>query len=171
MATGAVVNQGKTPFVEKYFSSNPDGNLESVNEEWTAAGNAGSLSESLVGKVRASLGLTGKKKADAPKPVEAPAKAKSETPAEPKKETKAKAPAKPKKVAKTVGQAPPASNGSHAPAVVIAATHHDHDDDVLEELEEGIDELIQKFRGMGGKPEVIKALKRARRLLVRSHEG
>jgi hypothetical protein len=45
MATGAVVNQGKTPFVEKYFSSHPDGNLESVNEAWTAAGNAGSVSE------------------------------------------------------------------------------------------------------------------------------
>jgi hypothetical protein len=170
MATGAVVNQGKTPFVEKYFSSNPDGNLESVNEAWTAAGNAGSLSESLVGKVRASLGLTGKRKFDASKPVEAPAKAKSETPAEPK-EAKAKAPAKPEKVAKTGGQTPPASNGSHAPAVVIEATDHNHDEEVLDELEEGIDELIQKFRGMGGKPEVIKALKRARRLLVRSHEG
>src|ERR1700733_9191189 len=75
MAT-AVVNQGKTPFVEKYFASHPDGNLESVNEAWTAAGNAGSLSESLVGKVRARLGLTGKKKIDASKPIEAPAEPK-----------------------------------------------------------------------------------------------
>jgi hypothetical protein len=163
MATGAVVNQGKTPFVEKYFSSHPDGNLESVNEAWTAAGNAGALSESLVGKVRASLGLTGKKKVDAPKPDEAPA--------EPKKAAKAKPPAKAKKVVKPVEQAPPVSNGTPARAMAIAATHHDHDEDILDELEEGIDELIQKFRGLGGKPEVIKALKRARRLLIRSHEG
>ena len=32
MATSPIVNQGKTPFVEKYFSSNPDGNLETVNQ-------------------------------------------------------------------------------------------------------------------------------------------
>jgi hypothetical protein len=159
MATGAAVNQGKGPFVEQYFASNPGGNLESVNKAWTAAGNEGSLSESLVGKVRARLGLTGKKTVDMPKPIEAPAK------------VKAKAPAKAKKVAKPVEQAPPVSNGSHAPAVAISATHHDHDEDVLDELEEGIDELIQKIRGLGGKPEVVKALKRARRLLVRSHEA
>ena len=163
MATGPVVKQNKTAFVETYFSSHPDGNLETVNEAWMAAGNAGSLSESLVGKVRASLGLTGKKKADAPKPIEAPS--------EPKKAVKAKPPAKAKKVAKPVEQAPPVSNGTPAPAVSIAATHHDHDEDVLDELEEDIDELIQKIRELGGKPEVVKALKRARRLLVRSHEG
>jgi hypothetical protein len=171
MATGAAVNQGKTPFVEKYFASHPDGNLESVNEAWTAAGNAGSLSESLVGKVRARMGLTGKKTVDEPKPVETPAKTKSETPAEPKKAAKSKPPAKATKIAKPVEQAPSVSNGTHTPAVSIAATHHDHDEDILDELEEGIDELIQKIRGLGGKPEVIKALKRARRLLVRSHEG
>jgi hypothetical protein len=101
--------------------------------------------------VRARLGLTGKKTVDVPKPVEAPAKA--------------------KKSAKPVEQAPPVSNGSHVPAVAIAATHHDRDEDILDELEEGIDELIQKFKGPGGKPEVVKALKRARRLLVRSHQG
>jgi hypothetical protein len=145
MATGAVVNQGKTPFVEKYFASNPDGNLETVNKAWTAAGNPGSLSESLIGKVRSRLGLTGKKAVDEPKPVEAPAKPKT------------KKPAKAKKVAKSVEQAPP------------VASHHD--DDILDELEEGIDELIHKIRELGGRPDVVKALRRARRLLVRSHEG
>jgi hypothetical protein len=159
MATGAAVNPGKGAFVEQYFASNSGGNLESVNKAWTAAGNEGSVSESLVGKVRSRLGLTGKKTVDVPKPVEAPAQA------------KAKAPAKAKKVAKPVEQAPPVSNGTLTPAVAIAATHHDHDEDVLDELEDGIDELIQKFRRLGGKPEVVKALKRARRLLVRSHEG
>jgi hypothetical protein len=77
MASGAVVNQGKGAFVEKYFTGNPDGNLESVNKAWTAAGNEGTVSESLVGKVRSRLGLTGKKAVDEPKPVEAPAKAKA----------------------------------------------------------------------------------------------
>ena len=99
MAKGAVVNQGKRAFVEKYFGSNPGGNLESVNKAWTAAGNEGTVSESLVGKVRSSLGLTGKKTAEAPKSVEAAAKA------------KAKPRAKSKKVAKPVEQAPPCPTG------------------------------------------------------------
>ena len=52
MATGPGVNPGKTAFVKKYFTSNPDGNLETVNKAWTAEGNEGTVSESLVGKVR-----------------------------------------------------------------------------------------------------------------------
>jgi hypothetical protein len=159
MAAGAVVKQGKGAFVEQYFATNPGGNLESVNEAWTAGGNAGSLSESLVGKVRARLGLTGKKTVDETKPVEPPANAKT------------KRPANAKKASRPVEQAPPGANGTHAPAVSLVATHHDHDEDVLDELEEDIDELIQKIRELGGKPEVVKALKRARRLLVRGHEG
>ena len=157
MATGPGVNQGKTAFVEKYFASNPDGNLESVNKAWTAAGNAGSVSESLVGKVRSRLGLTGKKTLDEPNPVEAKARVKS------------RATAKARKPAKPVEQAPAPSNGPHGPVVAGATTGHD--DDVLDELEEGIDELIHRIRELGGRPDVVKALRRARRLLVRSHEG
>jgi hypothetical protein len=74
-------------------------------------------------------------------------------------------------IARSAELAPLVSNGSPAPAVSIAATHHDEDEDVLDELEDGIDELIQKLRELGGKPKVVKALKRARRLLVRIHEG
>jgi len=155
MATGTVVNQGKRVFVEKYFGSNPGGNMESVNQAWTAAGNEGTVSESLVGKVRSEMGLTGKKATEMTKPLVASAKAKT--------------PPKPKKVARTVEQTPPLSNGSVAPAAAIAATGHD--EDVLDELEEGIDELIHRLRELGGKPDVVKALRRARRLLVRSHEG
>ena len=58
----------------------------------------------------------------------------------------------------------------HAPAAAIASLTGP-DEDVLDELEEGIDELIHRLRELGGKPEVVKALHRARRLLVRSHEG
>jgi hypothetical protein len=156
MASGAVVNQGKGAFVEKYFAGNPDGNLESVNKAWTSAGNDGTVSESLVGKVRSRLGLTGKKAVDEPKPIEAP-------------RAKTKPVAKSKKASKPIEKAPPASDGSHVPAAVATTGHQDAD--VLDELEEGIDELIHRLRELGGKPEVVKALRRARRLLVRSHEG
>jgi hypothetical protein len=149
MATGPVVNQGKTAFVEKYFNSNPDGNLETVNKAWTAAGNDGSVSESLVGKVRARLGLTARKTVEEPKPAESRSKAKP----------------KAKKSIRSVQKPIALANGSHAPLAI------GHVEDVLDELEEGIDELIQRIRELGDRPDVVKALRRARRLLVRSHEG
>ena len=159
MATSDFVSQGKTPFVEAYFESHPDGTLETVNDAWSAAGNSGTLSESLVGKVRARLGLTGKKRVELPQAIEPPAKAKT------------RSPGRPKKVAKPVEKATSVSNGPPTTATVAATTRQEHDDDVLDELEESIDELIQKIRVLGDKPQVVKALKRARRLLVRSHEG
>ena len=36
---------------------------------------------------------------------------------------------------------------------------------VLEEVEDGIDDLIFKLKGAGGRPEVVEALRQARRLL------
>ena len=61
MATGPGVNQGKTPFVAEFLSVNPDATLATVNEAWKSAGNEGTVSESLVGKTRSKLKLTGKK--------------------------------------------------------------------------------------------------------------
>jgi hypothetical protein len=159
MATGPGVNQGKSAFLEKFLPGHRDANLEAVNKAWTAAGNDGTISDSLFGKLRSRLGLTGKKAVDEPRPTETPTKATS------------KAPAKTRKVvAKPVEQSPPVANGSHAPSGIIAEAG-DHDDDILDELEEGIDELIHRLRELGDRPDVVKALRRARRLLVRSHEG
>jgi hypothetical protein len=61
MATGPGVNQGKTAFVEEFLSGNPDAAFATVNEAWKSAGNEGTVSESLVGKTRSKLKLTGKK--------------------------------------------------------------------------------------------------------------
>ena len=154
MATGPGVNQGKTAFVEEFLAGNSDGNLEDVKKAWTAAGNEGTVSESLVNKVRARLGRTGKKAVGEPRPVEAPRKAKS------------RVAAKVRKIARPIDEAPLA-NGS--PASSGASRHGDAD--ILDNLEEDIDELIHKIRELGGRPDVVKALRRARRLLVRSHEG
>jgi hypothetical protein len=77
---------------------------------------------------------------------------------------------KAKKVSKPVEKTPPSSNRAYVPTSSVATISHE-DVDVLDELEEGIDEWIHRLRGLGGKPEVVKALRLARRLLVRSHEG
>ena len=60
MATGPGVNQGKTAFVEEYLAGHRDADHPAVNEAWRAAGNEGTVSESLVGKARTRLKLTGK---------------------------------------------------------------------------------------------------------------
>ena len=58
MAT-ATVRGDKTKFVNEFLGKNPQGNLRTVNEAWTADGMRGTISKSVVDKIRARLGLTG----------------------------------------------------------------------------------------------------------------
>src|SRR4051794_19841725 len=64
MATGNGVNQGKTAFLEGFLPDNRDADLDEVNQAWNAAGNEGTISESLFSKIRSKLGLTGKRGVD-----------------------------------------------------------------------------------------------------------
>ena len=61
MATGPGVNQGKPAFLEEFLPDNRDATLVDVNRAWGAAGHDDTISESLFGKIRSRLGLTGKK--------------------------------------------------------------------------------------------------------------
>ncbi len=60
MATGSGVNQGKSAFLKEFLPDNRDADIGAVNSAWNAAGNQGTISESLFGKLRSDLGLTGK---------------------------------------------------------------------------------------------------------------
>ena len=62
-ATGRGGNQGKTAFVTKHLRRDPGASDEAINEAWAAAGNEGGISGSLLYKIRAKRGLTGKKRA------------------------------------------------------------------------------------------------------------
>ena len=53
------VTPGKTMFVKEFLNDHAEGNVDSVNEAWTAAGFEGTISRTLVDKTRALLGLTG----------------------------------------------------------------------------------------------------------------
>ncbi len=55
----ATVRGDKTKFVNEFLDKNPQGNLRTVNEAWTAEGMRGTISKSVVDKIRAKLGLTG----------------------------------------------------------------------------------------------------------------
>ena len=75
MATGDGVNQSKTAFLEEFLPDNRDADIDAVNQAWSAAGNSGTISESLFGKLRSDLGLTGKRgrKGTAAKKTDGPA--------------------------------------------------------------------------------------------------
>src|SRR6516164_3463581 len=50
---------GKTGFLKEYLNDNPQANARAVNEAWKDAGFEGSISNTLVTKLRSEMGLTG----------------------------------------------------------------------------------------------------------------
>src|SRR5690348_8774688 len=50
---------GKSTFVEEVLSKNKTANSKTINEAWKAAGREGTISSTLVQKMRARMGLSG----------------------------------------------------------------------------------------------------------------
>ena len=61
MATSTGQGEGKTTFVRDLLQRDSGVNERSINEAWKAAGNEGTISGTLVYKIRKDLGLTGKR--------------------------------------------------------------------------------------------------------------
>jgi hypothetical protein len=59
MATATARTVGKTEFVKEVLGKNPHANPTAVNEEWKSAGQDGTISATLVNKLRSSMGLAG----------------------------------------------------------------------------------------------------------------
>jgi len=135
----ATATLGKTSFLIEFLHDNPQGNTQSVNEAWTAAGFDGTISTSLVYKARASLGLTGNL-SEKTKKSKAKATSTGKKLGRPRKETTA------------AGKGQPRGRKS---ARTLALT----------ELEADIDRLIFKVMGVGDLTEIEDSLRRARRLL------
>ena len=146
MPKTAIVSPGKTSFLKEFLNDHPEGNVKAVNEAWTAAGFDGTISETLVYKARASLGLTGN------------LSGKTKTAAEGKATPTGKKLGRPRKepTAPVTGQ--PRGRKS---ARTLALT----------ELEADIDRLIFKVMGVGDLTEIEAALRRARRLLYVTANG
>ena len=153
----------KTAFVTAYLEKNPMANPTAVREAWEAAGRTGSVSTTLVQKLRAHLGLVGNLRAGNA-PSDGPAVAKS------KAEKKTRAPKK-KAAASPKGRSGVHTNGTtDAPAVKKAPRPSDRDR-LLTEVEGDIDRLIFKLMVVSGLEDVEDALRSARRKVVRSHKG
>ena len=59
MATVKGKNEGKSMFLKEYLVDHPDAGTEAIAAAWREAGHEGTISTSLIGKVRKDLGLTG----------------------------------------------------------------------------------------------------------------
>jgi opacity protein-like surface antigen len=128
---------GKAMFVKEFLNDHPQGNVRSVNEAWTAAGFNGTISKTIVYKVKSSLGLTGNLQANTKKSKSSAAAKKLVSPR--------------KKTAATVNLQPRMSNSARTVE--------------LNEMEADIDRLIFKAMGIGDLAEIEDTLRRARRLL------
>jgi hypothetical protein len=59
MPASATRNQGKSMFIKEVLNDNPLANHEAVNEAWRSAGMPGTISPTLVSRMRSRMGLAG----------------------------------------------------------------------------------------------------------------
>jgi hypothetical protein len=138
--TGRGGNQGKTAFVTGHLRRDPSASDEAINQAWTAAGNEGGISGSLLYKIRAKRGLTGKRGG------------------------KGRGAGKKRRAKEmTVGRT--SEPVAETPKPVDGRTGRGR---LLAEVEGDIDRLIFKAMGLGGMEEIEDQLRNVRRLLYRS---
>jgi hypothetical protein len=130
-----VLNPGKRMFVKEFLNDHPEGNFAAVNEAWRAAGFDGTISKTVVDKMRAAMGLTGnlRRRTKTSKT--------SKKRGRPRKETATAA----------VSVQPRSSNGDRTV--------------VLNDLEAGIDRLLFRVMAIGDLTEIEDSLRQTRRLL------
>jgi hypothetical protein len=158
MATARGVNQGKSEFVEAQFRRDRDATHETIVEAWASSGKEGTISPSLVQKIRAKLKLTGKR-----------GRTKGAVPSKPKAPTNGR---RTRRDAETVAGNSTEANGHGAGATNgVMPARRGGRKSALHEVEAGIDELIFTLKANGGMPEVEEALRAARRLLVLGQGG
>jgi hypothetical protein len=134
---------GKTMFVKEFLNDHPQGNVDAVNKAWQTAGFDGTISATLVNKMRASLGLAGNIRGTTMKPntgANGKVTSTGKKLGRPRKETSA-----------AVNVQPQRSNSARTM--------------VLNDLEADIDRLLFKMMAIGDLTEIEDTLRRARRLL------
>lgn len=150
----------KTAFIREQLER--DGNLDAkaINRAWSEAGQGGDLSDNLIYKTRASMGIKGRRATPAEGDGGAARPESSPKGGEPAAAPEAVPPAR-------------SSNGRHASPPAEELTRPSRvgggHGRALHEIEGEIDELMFRLRGLGEFAEVLEALRTARRLLVRSH--
>jgi hypothetical protein len=161
-----VKSEGKSAFLKEFFVDHPSAKRGEINDAWRAAGNQGQISSSLISAVRTDLGLKGKGRSKAK--VKASVGASTGSSAASKSNGRRTGPeAGGRTRERAAGR--PSPEVSERPAGSRAAG--DDRTRLLTTLEGQIDEMLFEIKVAGGLPEFEEALRRARRVLARSHEG
>jgi hypothetical protein len=142
-------NQGKTSFVKEVLVDNPHANSRVVNEAWTAAGMEGTISDTLVNKMRSELGFAGN------------LRGRRRATGERRAYTGKKRGRKPKSFS---------IQGGEAQAGVTRSRARSRSGQLVE-LEEDFDRLLFKVMSLGDLAEVENRLRETRRLLYRDVSG
>jgi hypothetical protein len=145
-------NQGKTQFVQEFLHDNPYGNVRAVNEAWKANRMRGTISGTLVNKMRSQLGLAGNLRDRPRTEVETTPTAASATPAS---------------TGKKRGRRLKQTTADRTKSSVRVETRGRKGarSQALEDLESEIDRILFKVMGMGGLTQIEDALRQTRRLL------
>jgi hypothetical protein len=144
MVSGRGGNQGKTAFVTEHLRQNSHATDDEINEAWASAGNEGGISGSLIYKIRAKEGLTGRRGA---------------------KGRGAGKKGRAKSSPRTTGADRTAEPVAEAPKPLDRRTNRGR---VIEEVESDIDRLIFKLMGVGGMETIEDELRKVRRRLILS---
>jgi hypothetical protein len=160
MVAAAEKGPSKTEFLTEFLGKNPTANAKAVNAAWGEAGHPGSISPTLVQKIRSNLKLTGNIRRG-PRAAEGNAAGKASL-----------ATRGPKKAAaKADGRARSQANGSQPSPAAERRTGARERERVLAEVERDLDRLIYRLMDVGGLESVADELRRVRRVVVRSHGG
>ena len=138
MAVRTKRNQGKSMFIKEVLNDNPQANHQAVNAAWRAAGMSGTISPTLVSRMRSRLGLTGNTRGGHGKDSSATGARRGRPPG--------------------TGRAGAAPVATGQPPSRARMNH-------LMELEVEIDRLLMKVSAIGTLPEVEDALRKTRRQL------
>lgn len=158
MAAATKRNQGKTEFVRAVLGDNPYANARVVRDEWAAAGHSDSISQTLINKQRAALGLTGNIKGGRPKKSESAGASKPAY-------TGKKRGRKPRSAGLDVHAA---GNGRPSNGVKSKTGGRSAQ---LSQIEADIDRLLFRVMSLGGMEGIEDSLRRTRRLLYQALSG
>ncbi|HMB07402.1 MAG TPA: hypothetical protein VKP69_27180 [Isosphaeraceae bacterium] len=169
MASEVGRDQGKSAFVGDVLTKGHQANTEAVNRAWTKAGHAGTISESLVNKIRSRMGLTGQQRpgarvtegAGSAEPPAAPATRRRAGPKKGGGRSPAKGDGRP---------VPQVTESEAGPQETMPQSGGGDRTRVLTKLEGQIDDMIYEVKVAGGLPEFEEVLRRARRILARGHQ-
>ena len=168
MASEVGSDQGKSAFVGDVLTKDTQANTEAVNRAWAKAGHAGTISESLVNQIRSRMGLTGQQRPGAGVTESAESAGQPAAPATRRGTGPKKGGGSPP-VKGDEGHVPRVTESEVGPQGAGSQSGGDDRTRVLTGLEGRIDGMLFEIKVAGGLPEFEVALRRARRILARSH--